>query len=368
MFNLVPILGELLFKEWLDWLVSEAIQPWMGNVGTVVFVSCTSIYLASHFAQTSRSLLAAKSEIEAKNQLLEDSNQVLETARPSAETARAAADEASKTKSSFLANMSHELRTPLNAILGYSEMLQEEAEDLQQLDFVPDLQKIHGAGKYLLGLINDILDLSKIEAGKMTIYLEEFDVAKLVDEVASTVHPLVAKKGNTLEAISPAQIGKMRADVTKVRQTLFNLLSNASKFTEKGIIRLEVRGQEADVKGQGSEDSSLVTALPATIRFVVRDSGIGMTPDQLGRLFQAFTQADASTSQKFGGTRLGLAISRKFCRMMGGDITVTSELGKGSSFTVRLPVQVQEHQQEPRPEGAPSPVPAELQRGQGIVM
>jgi PAS domain S-box-containing protein len=269
--------------------------------------------------------------------------------------AKEAADEANKAKSAFLANMSHELRTPLNAVIGYSEMLTEEAQETGQESFVPDLEKIHSAGKHLLGLINDVLDLSKVEAGKMTLYLEDFDVAKLVREVAATVQPLVTRNGNKLEVDCTPDLGMMRADVTKVRQTLFNLLSNASKFTEKGIIRLEVR---KDVEGRNPNwDSASRAEGPSKskeqeqdskshqvsrITFQVSDTGIGMTPEQLGKLFQAFSQADSSTSRKYGGTGLGLAISRKFCQLMGGDITVQSEAGKGSRFTVTLPRQVQD--------------------------
>ncbi len=285
----------------------------------------------------------AKEALEAKAKALAESNRQLDMAREAAEEARTAADDANKAKSAFLANMSHELRTPLNAIIGYSEMLQEEALDLDQKGFVPDLEKIHGAGKHLLGLINDVLDLSKIESGKMTLYLEDFDVTKLVNEVAATVQPLIAKNGNKLEVDCPPDLGTMHADVTKVRQTLFNLLSNASKFTEKGTIRLVV-GQASRLSpsfGTQQEVRDRRDACP-TLEFRVSDTGIGMTPEQLAKLFQAFTQADSSTSRKYGGTGLGLAISRKFCQMMGGDITVQSEHGKGSMFTVTLPVEVRE--------------------------
>ncbi len=253
--------------------------------------------------------------------------------------AKEAADAASTAKSQFLANMSHELRTPLNAIIGYSEMLKEEASDLGTQEMVPDLEKIQGAGKHLLGLINDILDLSKIEAGKMTLYLEEFSVAQMVQDVASTVQPLVTRNGNRFEIICPPDIGSMRADLTKVRQTLFNLLSNASKFTEKGVIRLAVARQEAPATNP--QDSRLPPHV-SRFTFHVSDTGIGLTPDQLGRLFEAFSQADASTTRKYGGTGLGLAISRKFCRLMGGDLTVTSQPAKGSTFTVTLPAEVTE--------------------------
>jgi signal transduction histidine kinase len=232
--------------------------------------------------------------------------------------------EASQHKSQFLANMSHELRTPLNAIIGYSEMLQEEAEEIGEEAFLPDLQKIGGAGKHLLGLINDILDLSKIEAGRMDLYLEDFEVGQLVWDVQAIVQPLMDKNGNTLVVECSDGIGTMRADQTKVRQALFNLLSNAAKFTDHGTLTLTV----------GREDDDWLT-------FAVSDTGIGMTEAQLGRLFEAFSQAEASTRSKYGGTGLGLAISRHFCRLMGGDLTVESVYCRGSTFRVRLPARVE---------------------------
>jgi signal transduction histidine kinase len=238
----------------------------------------------------------------------------------------AAAEEADRAKSRFLATMSHELRTPLNAIIGYSEMLQEDAND-QGLDtYVADLQKIQGAARHLLALINDILDLSKIQAGKLDLCLENFVLSTLVDEVAATIAPLAAKNGNTLEVHCAPDVGRLRSDSTRVRQCLFNLLSNACKFTQQGQVRLEVlRVPSAD---------------KAWIQMRVSDTGIGMTPEQVQKLFQPFTQADASTTRKYGGTGLGLAITRKLCQMMGGDVFVTSTPGQGTTFTVQIPADV----------------------------
>jgi signal transduction histidine kinase/CheY-like chemotaxis protein len=240
------------------------------------------------------------------------------------ERARDDADNANRAKSQFLASMSHELRTPLNAIIGYSEMLIDEAEELGNAHLVPDLGKIRDAGKHLLGLINDILDLSKIEAGKTELFIETFDVAALVGQVEATIAPLVDKNGNRLVVHLQPRLGAMRSDQTKLRQNLFNLLSNASKFTRDGTITLTV----GTSTGAGGEE---------LLDFTVADTGIGMTPEQTSRLFQAFTQADSSTARHYGGTGLGLAITRHFCRMLGGDVTVESELGQGSSFTMRLP-------------------------------
>jgi signal transduction histidine kinase/CheY-like chemotaxis protein len=242
--------------------------------------------------------------------------------------AREAAETANRTKSLFLANMSHELRTPLNAIVGYSEMLQEEATDRNLLDFGSDLQKISTSGRHLLGLINDILDLSKIEAGKMELRLEVFDIPALIDEVASTIRMQASKNGNTLEVVCDPSIGLMRGDLGKVRQGLFNLASNAAKFTHDGAIRVVAERQEMD----GSE----------WILFRVTDTGIGLSAEQIVRLFQPFTQADASTTRRFGGTGLGLALTRRFCQMMSGDVTVQSVPGEGSVFTIKLPATLSE--------------------------
>ncbi len=242
--------------------------------------------------------------------------------------AKEAAEDASRSKSQFLANMSHELRTPLNAIIGLSQLLHDDAQDLDlgEEDFISDLQSINAAGKHLLELINDILDLSKIEAGKMELYPETFEIATLIDDVVSTVKPLVEKNGNILEVHCDEQLGTMHADQTKVRQVLFNLLSNAAKFTTQGRVTLTVTREQVD----NSE----------WIGFRVCDTGIGMSDEQQQRLFQAFTQGDASTTRKYGGTGLGLAITRHFCQLMGGDISVESKVDQGSTFTVRLPVGV----------------------------
>ena len=236
--------------------------------------------------------------------------------------------EASQYKSTFLANMSHELRTPLNAIIGYSELLQELAERKVEKDPLPDLRKINRAGKHLLMLINDILDLSKIEAGKLQMMTERFGVADLARDVESTIQPLAAQNSNVLEVVLAPDLGIMTSDATRLRQCLLNLLSNACKFTKGGTVRFVVgrtRGPDCD-----------------RITFAVQDSGIGMTSEQIGRLFRDFTQADASTSRKYGGTGLGLAITKKLSRMMGGDVEVESIPNQGSTFTLRLPAILEE--------------------------
>ena len=253
--------------------------------------------------------------------------------------AKEAAELANRAKSAFLANMSHELRTPLNAIIGYSDMLAEDAEELGNLEVVSDLDKIRTAGKHLLRLIDDILDISKIEADKMEIYLESFDVGGLIEEVVTTIKPLMDKNGNTLEVLSSDNIGAMHGDLMKVQQVMLNLLSNAAKFSANGTIVLTVeRITSEELKNKYQPRVAQLLILDADfLIFRVTDTGIGMTQEQQERLFQPFTQADNSTTRKYGGTGLGLTISQRFCQMMGGDIEVTSELNCGSTFTVCLP-------------------------------
>ena len=262
------------------------------------------------------------------------------------ELARDAAEQANIAKSQFIANMSHELRTPLSAVIGYSEMLQEELEDRGDDELLEDMRKIESNARHLLGLINDVLDLSKIEAEKMDVYLEDFSVAEMVGDVASTVDTLFTKKDNAFELAlvgGDAALGAMRSDITKIRQCLINLLSNASKFTERGTIRLEVTRAVRD-----GED---------WLTFSVADTGIGMSQEQLANLFERFAQADASTTRKFGGSGLGLAITRSFCSMLGGSIVVTSAEGQGTTFTIELPAQAPQARETSSPDqlddGAP---------------
>ncbi|MCZ8514418.1 response regulator [Paenibacillus filicis] len=269
--------------------------------------------------QKTREIYHVNQELRQLNDQLEElvKERTLELSR-----ARDEAVEANQIKSQFLANMSHELRTPLNAIIGYSEMLKEEADELGEIRFADDLEKINAAGKHLLALINDILDLSKIEAGKTELYLEDCDIPGIVQEVVTTSYPLIEANKNRLEV--DILEGSMKTDITKLRQILFNVLSNASKFTKEGTIWVSAAYEAQDgIHG---------------ISFRVKDTGIGMTPEQLAQLFQAFKQADSSTTRKYGGTGLGLAISQRLCQIMAGKITVSSEYGQGATFSIWLPL------------------------------
>ncbi len=276
--------------------------------------------------------------------------------------AKESAERANLAKSTFLANMSHELRTPLNAIIGYSEMLMEDAEDMGYDEMLQDAKKIRTAGEHLLALINDVLDISKIEAGKMELYLESFSIAEVIDTIATTITPLLEKRGNVLKIEIADALDTIHADHTKVRQALFNLLSNANKFTECGTITLAVqRAPECLPPPTNAEDPAAPGAMSTipSLLLRVRDTGIGMKPEQLDHIFEVFKQADASTTRKYGGTGLGLAITRSFCLMMGGDIVVESTWGEGSTFTMRLPLDVRQViSHTPTPCGVAEPVAA----------
>jgi signal transduction histidine kinase/CHASE3 domain sensor protein len=287
-------------------------------------------------------LKEARDELEVLNEDLE-----LKVSERTAELAlsREAAEAANVAKSTFLANMSHELRTPMNAILGYTEMLMEEAEESGDLEPVPDLQRIHQSGMHLLALINDVLDLAKVEAGKMEALVEDFVVEDLVEEVAATSHPLLAKNNNSLRIERVGELGVARQDKAKIRQALLNLLSNAAKFTHDGKIVLKL---ERVTSGEADE-----------IVFAVIDSGIGIAQDKLAKVFQEFGQADDSTTRDYGGTGLGLPISRRLCQLLGGDLNLTSELGVGSTFTIRVPAVLPGTEERPAAE-----VPATLTEAQ----
>jgi signal transduction histidine kinase/ActR/RegA family two-component response regulator len=289
--------------------------------------------MLSEIQHRDSALRSANDELKTRTNELEEEITHRRRAQEELLKAKHAAEEASRAKSAFLANMSHELRTPLNAIIGYSEMLEEETQDLGKVETVQDLQKIQAAGKHLLALINDVLDLSKIEAGKMGLHLETFDVTGLIEEIVTTLQPAATKNGNKIHVNMSDQVGMMRADITKVRQILFNLLSNACKFTDHGTVSVDI-------------DQS-TRAEQEWICFRVADTGIGITAAQKENLFKEFAQADTSISRKYGGTGLGLAITHRFVQLMKGRISVQSEPGQGSVFTVYLPTEVRIDAPEP---------------------
>jgi signal transduction histidine kinase/ActR/RegA family two-component response regulator len=282
--------------------------------------------MLAEIQQRDTALQGANDELKMRTQELE--GEIIHRKQTQEEllAAKRAAEDASRAKSAFLANMSHELRTPLNAIIGYSEMIEEEIQESGQIQNIQDVQKIEAAGKHLLALINDVLDLSKIEAGKMGLHLENFEIAMMIQDMIATLQPAIAKNSNTLQLQLSENLGMMRSDVTKVRQILSNLLSNACKFTDHGTISMRV--DRIDASDQ------------QWIRFRVGDTGIGISAEQQENLFKEFAQADVSIARKYGGTGLGLAISHRFAQLMGGHITVDSEPGQGSVFTVHLPAQV----------------------------
>ncbi|MFZ4286033.1 ATP-binding protein [Variovorax sp. HJSM1_2] len=294
--------------------------PLLAHVMTAaaVIAYTAAFGLASHF-QTQQ-VIGAKRELRARNQVIEQQKVDLEQARVVAERAREQAEIANHTKSAFLANMSHELRTPLNAVIGYTEMLEDELRDGGERDnSLADLGRIKRAARQLLQMINDVLDISKIEAGKIELHVESFELTELLDQVVSITQPLLANNHNRLQVVESPGLHVVQSDLTKLRQVLINLVSNAAKFTRDGNVAIEIFS-EFDAQGR------------TIVVFEVCDTGIGMTPSQLARLFQPFVQADAETTRNYGGTGLGLAISRRLCRLLGGDVTVISTAGEGSRF------------------------------------
>jgi signal transduction histidine kinase len=319
------------------WIQSPRLMPY----GFAALVLSMALSLSNRFSRVYSELDALRADLEKRvedrtlqlteqtrkttevNEKLSELNLKLSDANTKLSERSRELVEASLAKSQFLANMSHELRTPLNAIIGYSEMIQEDVQEKDINEFIPDLKKIREAGKHLLGIINDILDLSKIESGNVSLHLEEFKISMMIQDLGTTAAPLIEKNDNKLEIRIQENIGAMRGDIKRLRQVLLNLLSNAAKFTENGKITIDVSRENVDNNDW--------------INFRVLDTGIGMTDEQKSKVFQAFSQADTSITRKFGGAGLGLVISKRFCQMMGGMITFESEPGKGSSFCVRLP-------------------------------
>jgi len=301
----------------------RAVKAYADEIGSLIDGFNTML---SDIQHRDTALRGANEELQTRTRELEEEISHRKQAQDELLKAKYVAEEASRAKSTFLANMSHELRTPLNAIIGYSEMLEEEAHDSATVETVQDLQKIRSAGKHLLALINDVLDLSKIEAGKMSLHLETFDVSGMIEEIVTTLQPAIEKNRNTLRVHLAEDVGMMQADITKVRQILFNLLSNACKFTDHGTISVDV--DQSTEQGQD------------WLRFRVTDTGIGISAKQKENLFQEFVQADTSIARKYGGTGLGLAITHRFVQLMKGRIGVESQPGEGSSFTVHIPAQV----------------------------
>jgi len=302
---------------------ARAVKSYSDEIGSLIDGFNTML---SDIQHRDAALRGANDELQTRTRELEEEISHRKQAQEELLKAKYVAEEASRAKSTFLANMSHELRTPLNAIIGYSEMLEEDAQDSGTVATVQDLQKIKSAGKHLLALINDVLDLSKIEAGKMSLHLETFDVSGMIEEIVTTLQPAIEKNNNTFRVHLADQVGTMRADITKVRQILYNLLSNACKFTDHGAISIDV-------------DQSTEEGLD-WLRFRVTDTGIGISASQKKNLFQEFAQADTSIARKYGGTGLGLAITHRFVQLMKGRIGVESQPGEGSTFTVSIPAQV----------------------------